>query len=369
MTKVVYDHEVFSSQKFGGVSRYFCEIATRIGQRNHWRTQVVAPLHFNRHLASSNLSTIGIYIPNPHPRLDPIYHWASNIVAPMAMAMSSPDLIHQTYFADRQRRSNVPVVITVYDMIHELYPQYFSDNDTTRQRKRESVFAADRIICISHNTAKDLTECLGVPSAKITVTHLGFSAVFGRQRESQNSLMQSSNRPYLLYVGQRGGYKNFGRFLEAYASSAPLVRNMDVIAFGGNPLTKKELIRNADFRLRPDAIRHVAGDDEALAAYYSGARAFVYPSEYEGFGIPPLEAMSCGCPVICGGGSSIPEVVGTAGEYFDASNVESIRTAIEHVALSDIRCSELISAGYAQCQRFSWDKCADETLNAYRLVL
>jgi glycosyltransferase involved in cell wall biosynthesis len=95
----------------------------------------------------------------------------------------------------------------------------------------------------------------------------------------------------------------------------------------------------------------------------------VYPSEYEGFGIPPLEAMSCGCPVICGGGSSIPEVVGAAGEYFDASNVESIRTAIERVALSDIRRSELISAGYAQCQRFSWDKCADETLNAYRLVL
>src|SRR6266404_5795480 len=280
MTKVVYDHQVFSMQKFGGVSRYFCEIALRIDQRIQWHTQVVAPVHFNGHLANSNLSTFGLYIPNPHHRLDPVYQWANNLAVPPAMALSKADLIHQTY-----------------------YPA-----------KRPA-------------------------------------------------------RPYLLYVGGRGGYKNFTRFLEAYASSAALVKELDVVAFGGNAFTRKELMRNAGLGLRSDAIRLVAGDDEALARIYSGARAFVYPSEYEGFGIPPLEAMSCGCPVVCSGGSSIPEVVGTAGEYFDAGSMESIRVAIERVAFNDARRSELIGAGYAQCRRFSWDKCADETINAYQRAL
>jgi glycosyltransferase involved in cell wall biosynthesis len=363
MTKVVYDHQVFSMQKFGGVSRYFCEIALRIDQRNHWHVQVVAPVHFNRHLANSNLSTFGLYIPNPHHRLNRFYHWANDLAVPPAMALSKADLIHQTYYPEKRHPVSVPVVITVYDMIHELFPQYFDVNDPTRDRKRASVLAADHVICISHNTAKDLSEIVGIPSAKITVTHLAFSAIFCELPQREEPPAKSFTRPYLLYVGGRGGYKNFGRFLEAYASSAALVRDLDVIAFGGGAFTKKELIRNAD------AIRLVTGDDEALARFYSGARAFVYPSEYEGFGIPPLEAMSCGCPVICSSGSSIPEVVGTAGEYFEASSVESIKTAIEHVAFNDTRRSELIAAGYGQCRRFSWDKCADETISAYQRAL
>lgn len=369
MIKVVYDHQVFSMQKFGGVSRYFCEIALRIDQRSQWHTQVVAPVHFNRHLANSNLSTFGLYIPNPHHRLDPVYQWANNLAVPPAMALSKADLIHQTYYPEKRHAGNVPIVVTVYDMIHELYPQYFGVNDPTRERKHASVLAADHVICISHNTAKDVIDILGIPSAKITVTHLGFSAVFGELTEHESLPAKRPARPYLLYVGGRGGYKNFTRFLEAYASSAALVKELDVVAFGGNAFTRKELMRNAGLGLRSDAIRLVAGDDEALARIYSGARAFVYPSEYEGFGIPPLEAMSCGCPVVCSGGSSIPEVVGTAGEYFDAGSMESIRVAIERVAFNDARRSELIGAGYAQCRRFSWDKCADETINAYQRAL
>jgi glycosyltransferase involved in cell wall biosynthesis len=369
MTKVVYDHQVFEMQKFGGVSRYFCEIALRIDQRNHWRVQVVAPVHFNRHLAHSNLSTFGLYIPNPHHRLNRFYHWVNDLAVPPAMALSKPDLIHQTYYPEKQHSGSVPVVVTVYDMIHELFPQYFDSNDPTRNRKRASVLAADHVICISHNTAKDLSEIVGIPSAKITVTHLGFSAAFDQLPERENSPEKLLARPYLLYVGGRGGYKNFGRFLEAYAASAALARDLDVVAFGGGGFTRKELIRNAGLHLRPDAIRLVTGDDEALARFYSGARAFVYPSEYEGFGISPLEAMSCGCPVICSGGGSIPEVVGTAGEYFDASSVEFFKTAIEHVAFNDARRSELIAAGYIQCRRFSWDRCADETLSAYERAL
>src|SRR5439155_12052756 len=102
--------------------------------------------------------------------------------------------------------------------------------------------------------------------------------------------------------------------------------------------------------------------DEMLALLYRNAAAFVYPSLYEGFGIPPLEAMSVSCPVIASKTSSIPEVVGDAGEYFDPGNMESIRSAIESVLESPTRRDELVMKGRARCAQFSWARCAGETL-------
>lgn len=106
-----------------------------------------------------------------------------------------------------------------------------------------------------------------------------------------------------------------------------------------------------------------------LASIYANAAAFVYPSLYEGFGIPPLEAMSLGCPVICGNTSSIPEVVGDAGEYFDPNDTESMRVAIEAVLQSTGRSQELVAKGQAQRSLFSWQRCARETLDVYRSIL
>jgi glycosyltransferase involved in cell wall biosynthesis len=106
-----------------------------------------------------------------------------------------------------------------------------------------------------------------------------------------------------------------------------------------------------------------------LAAYYRNARAFVYPSRYEGFGIPPLEAMSFGCPVVCSNVSSIPEVVGDAAEMFDPLDVNSIRTSIEKVVEDDGRRMELIGRGAKRLTAFSWKRCAEQTLEVYRKIL
>jgi glycosyltransferase involved in cell wall biosynthesis len=102
---------------------------------------------------------------------------------------------------------------------------------------------------------------------------------------------------------------------------------------------------------------------------YMGAAAFVYPSLYEGFGIPPLEAMSLGCPVICSNATSVPEVVGDAGEYFDPADPEAIRDAVERVLQSNDRRSELVTKGHARRSLFSWQRCAKETLDVYRSIL
>jgi len=106
-----------------------------------------------------------------------------------------------------------------------------------------------------------------------------------------------------------------------------------------------------------------------LAAHYQNAAAFVYPSLYEGFGIPPLEAMALGCPVICSNTSSVPEIVGVAGEYFDPEHIESIRTSVESVLQSTERRAELIQNGFKKCAEYSWERCASETLAIYRGIV
>jgi glycosyltransferase involved in cell wall biosynthesis len=139
-----------------------------------------------------------------------------------------------------------------------------------------------------------------------------------------------------------------------------------VVCFGGGDLREDELELMRELALSPALVEQVGGGDDVLAVYYENAAAFVYPSLYEGFGIPPLEAMALGCPVVCSNTSSIPEVVGDAGEYFDPADVDSIRTSLENVLQSNERRAELIQKGFKKRAEFSWERCAKETLKIYR---
>jgi glycosyltransferase involved in cell wall biosynthesis len=360
---VAYDHEIFSLQQYGGVSRYFCEIAARISHEGDYRARIVAPLHYNDHLAASRAPRLGWHLPLRVARAARLYRAANAVLTPPILAGLAPDLLHRTYYTPRPGYARAPLVVTVFDMIHELYPQQFPRGDPMSARKRLSVDAADHVICISYSTARDLEQLWGVPRSKMTVTHLGFSGTFGAVLQEPAA---APARPYLLYVGQRAGYKNFTRLLEAYGASRSLRSEFDLVAFGGSPWSQQESSRIESLDLRPEAVRRLYGSDGELARAYANAFALVYPSEYEGFGIPPLEAMSHGCPVACSNTSSLPEVVGEAAEFFDPKSVDSMRMALERLADDATRRRQLIEAGHAQHQRYSWDRCAQETLAVYR---
>ena len=118
-----------------------------------------------------------------------------------------------------------------------------------------------------------------------------------------------------------------------------------------------------------DRVRFESGSDQELAARYRAATAFIFPSKYEGFGIPPLEAMSHGCPVVCSNAGSIPEVVGNAGVYFDPNSAEELRMVLERVVTTENLQADLRARGYARIAAFSWDKCAAATAQIYRQIL
>jgi glycosyltransferase involved in cell wall biosynthesis len=167
-------------------------------------------------------------------------------------------------------------------------------------------------------------------------------------------------------VGSRGGYKNFSGLLKAFATSPKLKNEFDIVTFGGGAFNKQELQLIKQLGFKNHQVRQIGGGDDILAALYHQAAAFVYPSLYEGFGLPPLEAMAAGCPVVSSNTSSMPEVVRDAGEYFDPINIDEMQNAIEKVVFSNTLQKDLIALGYKNIEHFSWQKCARETLTVYK---
>ena len=368
--KIAFDQQVFLLQEYGGISRYLCCLAERLASMPGIEAKVFAPLHFNRSLgALPRMPGRGMLLPKVPTKLFRFVSAASKHAARMQIRAFHPDVIHETYFTFEDfLPRGAKRVVTVYDMIFERFAAMIEHGDRTAAPKRAAVMRADHVICISENTRRDLIEITGVPEHKTSVVHLAADDVFFQSGSEGNS-SQIPGSPYLLFVGGRQDYKNFDGFLKAFASSDYLKNHFSIVCFGGGALTGSELAAAAHLGFRPDQITHMSGGDHLLAEFYRRAAAFVYPSLYEGFGIPPLEAMACSCPVICSNTSSLPEVVGHAAELFDPARQDDITGAMERVLQSSDRRSRLIAEGREQCAKFSWEKCAAETVEIYKNLL
>jgi len=329
--------------------------------------RIIAPLHFNGYLPLlPDRSTWGLRIPRI-PKTFRLVRASSEGLAALLMRIFRANIVHETYYsANAYAPRGVRRVITVYDMVSERFPAEFGGGQFT-DIKRIAVSRADHVLCISESTRRDLIELFGLPAERTSVVHLGCDGLV--PSADKGTQTQNDVRPYLLYVGSRGGYKNFKALMQAFSRSNYLRSGFSVMCFGGGAFTLDEQVLFQQLQLSREHVSQIGGSDETLATMYRNAAAFVYPSLYEGFGIPPLEAMSLGCPVICSNTSSIPEVVGDAGEYFDPSDPESMRAAIETTLQSATRSDELVAKGHLRRSLFSWERCARETLNVYRSIL
>ena len=365
--KIAYDSQIFCSQTYGGISRYFCETASRIAKEPDVQVVIAAPMHINAYLENVSPKIVsGFRAPPAAAHFHPLRRRLGLVFGDLMLRAMAPDLVHETFFhgyplgSRRTRR-----VLTIYDMIHEKFASSFPHTDKTARYKALAAERADHVICISESTRQDALEILGLSPGKTSVIYLGFDLMKGVDNKVEGPV-EPIAEPYLLYVGKRGGYKNFLRLLEAYGASSQLKTRYKLICFGGGGFNSDELKTMQALGLDGDRVRQLEGDDQLLAKFYERASVFIFPSLYEGFGIPPLEAMAHDCPVACSNTSSMPEVVGDAGEYFDPDDVAAIRMAIERVVMSDSRRKLLIAKGRARLKCFSWDRCAAETLDVYR---
>lgn len=357
--RAVFDHRIFAVQAHGGISRYFAGIAPLLAAHG-CDVRIIAPLHHNAYLPDlPNHLVFGQKISGFRGSRSIAMQVDDALARPLA-ALHGARIVHETYYGERRLAPRgTAVVLTVYDMIHELFPDVL-DDPVTCARKAAAIARADRILCISHSTLDDLVRFFPAAAPRASVTLLGFDGRFAAAPGPA-----AGTRPYLLYVGERSGYKNFAALLSAYAASLRLTADFDLVCIGGGPFRSVEAAAISAHGLAGKVRQHAAGD-AALRRWYGGAVAFVYPSLYEGFGIPPLEAMAADCPVIAVPRSSVPEVCGPAAQYAADGSAEALRAAIEEVVYNPARAAELRRAGQARLGLFAWDNTAAQTADCYR---
>ena len=360
--RVVFDHQIFSLQVYGGISRYFFELSRNIKSKTNKNTiQIIAPLYINKYLNRKDISIKGLKIPGEN-EIGKFIYFANMFISPLMISSFKPDILHHTYYFNQTGFLNnkYKKVITIHDMIHEIYPHYFKNSKYYIEAKKNAVKKADHIICISENTQRDLIKILGVKYEKTSVIYHGFLS-----QESYFIDNKELVKPFILFVGSRNSYKNFRSLLSVFASKPDLYKNYNLVAFGGGPFCKKEITLINELGLSKENVIYKKGDDHTLKGLYKRASLFVYPSLYEGFGLPPLEAMSCGCPVACSNSSSMPEVAGNAATYFDPKSLDSIYIAIAKTLNDKQKIEQLKIKGFKRIKKFEWAKCAKMTSDIY----
>lgn len=362
--RVLYDGNIYSFQRAGGINRYFANLISRLPESfipvltTCQSREVNYPVH-------PNLKTF--YYKRFDFRPKRLSYWLEEYYFRYVAGYNHFDIIHPTYYLllTRQRIDKCcsPVVLTVHDMIHEIFSELIDPKGQQAEEKRKAILAAQAIICVSENTKKDLLERYLLPENRVTVTHLAseINASLSHGPEPVPS------RPYYLYVGGRYRYKNFDGLLLAFAKAIS-VRPDIALCVVGSPFDEIEEKLIADLKLT-DYIEHYGyACDRHLAKLYRCSVAFVYPSLYEGFGIPPLEAMSCGTPVVASNCSSIPEVVGDAGVLFNPKATGELADILLFLLDNPIERDRLITEGYQRAKAFDWDKTVAQTLDVYRAV-
>ena len=273
---------------------------------------------------------------------------------------TSPHLLRGIY---KTLPKDCPLVVTIHDLIPEII-----GNDKRVRRNREQVLRrANAVIAVSENTKKDLLRLYDVPEEKIRVIYHGFtpSAAPAESAVCEETVADFQRSPYILFVGKRNGYKNFEWFVK---SVAPLLRDGLRLICTGSKFTDSERWLFASEHIEKSVEQRFLNDAELRAAY-ANAVAFVYPSLYEGFGIPILEAFDAGCPVILSRASCFPEVAGDAALYFELEDEKTLRDNITALANDKNLRTEMIAKGLSRRAAFSWSTCAEQTASVYKALV
>lgn len=370
--EVIVDGIIYQLQSNGGISRLFSEILPRmcvIDDSLHLilltQGQLKQPLPVHPHITHRCVPRLELYL-----RLGRLWKSilpiAENLVLKLCSGLAGKTVWHSTYYTLPEEWNGFSIV-TVADMIYERFSDLFNrpSDEQFREQKRHCIQQADAVICISETTRQDVEDFYNLDSKPIYVVPLACSDVFGALEQHQETYQMPNRQPFLLYVGLRVHYKNFDKLIQAYSVWSP--RKDVALVVVGKSWSFDEEKRLVELGIQDRVHLLTKVDDETLCYLYNQAVAFIYPSLYEGFGIPLLEAMACGCPIVA---SRIPSTIEVAGEcpiYFEPAEVDDLLNAFD-VALSEGRNSRRIQMGLKRVKSYSWDKTAALTLGAYRRI-
>lgn len=359
--KIFYDGQAFSLQDYGGVSRIFSELKKGSENLRHFDAYISIVISNNVHLASTKTSY------RQFIKSREIIKRTNRLFNIAELLTKKFDLYHPTYYDTSMGKyaGTKPLVVTFHDLTQERFVNQFPElrkEEYVIKQKKDAASRADHIIAVSENTKADLIDIYGVESEKVSVVPLGSSFT---QTDPTDDVIEKE--PYLLYVGNRALYKNFQPFVLASAQVLKL-NSIKLVCAGGNKFNDEEL-RQFKANGVDHLIIHKEINDKILANLYAGALAFVFPSLYEGFGIPILEAFSCNCPCVLSDTSSLPEVAGNAAIYFDPHDSESIVESLNRIIFDSELRNDLIIRGARRLRDFSWEKHVSQTVTVYKSLI
>lgn len=371
---VVVEADVFRWFPDGGVARTYREILPRMCDASSDLTieilaqdPVGGPLPYHSSIRRISPVPVDSWL-RPHRLWPRLSHQARRASFTAAVRGDRRRLWHSTFYTLPLCWGG-PTLVSVYDMIHERFAALLVRrwHDQLRRQKAQAVRSADRLICNSESTRADVIDYYGIDPSAVVAIPLACSDVF-RVLDQQddagepNGLGEVLSPPFLLWVGGRDAYKDFARFARAFSAWKGGANLRIVIV--GSPLTRTEAELLRSLALTEQVVSLTGVDDDALCRLYNRAAALVYPSVYEGFGIPLLEAMACECPVVAARIPTSIEVVGDCATLFEPANAEDLTRALE-TALADGRGSDRVRRGRHRAARFSWDKNAADTVRVY----
>lgn len=384
--KILYDHQAFVWSKYAGIPRYFSELISAL--KKYPDIEIIIPdiytvsedyrrLQYKSHHIEDKIrdaiirdgivgTSLKLFNKNPTKLLCTPSAKRSSI---SLLKEKNYDLFHPTHFDPYFQRylGKKPYVLTIHDLSVEIYPEYVSLSIDLRKNTEKLIPSASRFIADSENTKREFVEYYDVDSKLVDVVYLAptFDKMWVQQVLTNSSV--ANDKPYLLFVNMRSGRKNFYTLVNAIRKILA-ERDLDLICVGGGPFDSSEKIFLRNMNLESRVIQCTVGNEE-LYKLYHGALAFLYPSVNEGFGIPILEAYACGCPVVLSNASCLPEIGGDAAIYFNPKGIKSIQEAVYKVLDDDSLRASMRKHGYLQLEKFSWQKCAEETKNVYEKVL
>lgn len=352
--RVAYDQQIFLMQRRGGITRYVVGLIGAFDEHPELGVSADLPFRWGNSAAAAGLPRHGIR--------DLRNRAARRVMVPLSPRLHgrryrAADLLHHTFYHPRYLTAGGGTrrVVTVYDMIPELFPDQVPAG--VHLAKERYVRAADVVLAISQSTRRDVLQHYPGLTAPVLVTPLGVDPVFAAGGPDPGG-----GSRYVLYIGLRSGYKDFAVLLRAVAALAD--RDVGVLAAGGGPWTtvERDLLRDLDLTGRASQ-RNLS--DSGLAGAYQHAAVVVVPSRYEGFGLPVVEAMSAGAPVVAADASSLPEVGGAAVRYFPPGDADALREELSSVLGDQTLRADMVGAGLARAKQFTWLRTAEATAAAY----
>lgn len=369
--RILFDHQVFSWQNYGGISRYFIEQIR--GLQSLGQEVFLPQCFFAENVYLSGLQ--GFEQKSLTPFRFKGKKWLQLQLGKRAtlnaLRSLEPQVFHPTYFdpyfLPEVQKRGTPWVITVHDMIHEIYGHgsqgFFSLDAHVIPNKRLLAQKAHAVITVSENTRRDLLHyCPEMDPAKVHVVY------HGNRLKAEPSALPNINEPYLLFVGQRKGYKNFKAMLDQLHPVMVEEKSLQLKCVGGGVFDAGEIAQIKELGLEHRVHYAIVQSDAALAQTYQQAVCFLFPSLYEGFGLPVVEAMACHCPVILQEGKALREVGGESALYFDTGRKDSLAAALFTLLRNPEQRKKMIESGKKRADSFSWEISVEKHLKIYQSV-